>query len=279
MFRIQGPLTLFLGLLVGSIAFAFSAAASDGVYEINQTCALQTGCFPGDSAGFPVTIASSGAYRLTSNLRSSAPLGSTVHIAVRDVDLDLNEFVIRCSVLNFPSFNPCSDSPHTGAGGIDAAAGTTGVRVRNGVVRDMGSHGILLRGSGEVEGIRAVGNAANGILLGRGSVKDCTATGNGVNGIETTRGRISGNTASENGAAGISVALGLVTDNIASDNGTHGILGASLARSNVVLGNAQCGLQIGGTSGFHQNVMGGNGTNVCGGVNLGANICDGGTCP
>ena len=33
-----------------------AASASDGVLEINQTCATQTGCFPGDSAGFPVTL-------------------------------------------------------------------------------------------------------------------------------------------------------------------------------------------------------------------------------
>ncbi len=195
MWRFPQSLSLS-ALLIGSLAFASASAASDGVYEINQTCALQTGCFPGDSAGFPVTINSSGAYLLTSNLRSSSTVAPAVQIAVRDVDLDLNEFVIRCSVLNFPSFNLCSDSPNTGAGGVDAAAGTTGVRVRNGVVRDMPSHGIWLRGSGTVEGITAVGNGANGILLSRGSVKDCEVTGNGVNGIETTRGRILGNTAS-----------------------------------------------------------------------------------
>jgi len=35
---------------------AMPARASDGVLEINQTCAIQTGCFAGDTAGFPVTI-------------------------------------------------------------------------------------------------------------------------------------------------------------------------------------------------------------------------------
>ena len=38
------------------------AIASDGVLEINQTCAVQTGCFSGDVAGFPVTISTSGSY-------------------------------------------------------------------------------------------------------------------------------------------------------------------------------------------------------------------------
>jgi len=35
---------------------AGTAAAVDGVLEINQTCAALSGCFPGDTAGFPVTI-------------------------------------------------------------------------------------------------------------------------------------------------------------------------------------------------------------------------------
>ena len=30
-----------------------AVSASDGVLEINQTCALTTGCFDGDSPGFP----------------------------------------------------------------------------------------------------------------------------------------------------------------------------------------------------------------------------------
>lgn len=72
---------------------------------------------------------------------------------------------------------------------------------------------------------------------------------------------------------------GVVTGNLASSNGTHGIIGSSLAQSNVAIANAQCGLLLGGASGYRENVMAGNVTNVCAGVNLGANLCDGGTCP
>jgi hypothetical protein len=41
--------------------------AGDGKLEINQSC-IAVGCFPGDTAGFPVTITSSGSYLLTGNL-------------------------------------------------------------------------------------------------------------------------------------------------------------------------------------------------------------------
>ena len=39
--------------------------ATDGAVELNQTCAVQTGCLADDAAGFPVTIATPGSYRLT----------------------------------------------------------------------------------------------------------------------------------------------------------------------------------------------------------------------
>ena len=52
-----------LSLLALSFALAIAgpAAASDGVLEISRTCAIQTGCFPGDAPGLPVTITMPGA--------------------------------------------------------------------------------------------------------------------------------------------------------------------------------------------------------------------------
>jgi hypothetical protein len=50
------------------LLFAAPALASDGVLEINQTCAVETGCLAGDSPGFPVTISTAGSYRLTGSL-------------------------------------------------------------------------------------------------------------------------------------------------------------------------------------------------------------------
>ena len=50
------------------------ANADNGVLEINQACAVHTGCFSGDDPGLPVTIDSSAgrSYRLTSDLTSSS---------------------------------------------------------------------------------------------------------------------------------------------------------------------------------------------------------------
>ncbi len=42
------------------LALAAPSLATDGVAEINHTRAAQTGCFGGDTAGYPVTIDGSG---------------------------------------------------------------------------------------------------------------------------------------------------------------------------------------------------------------------------
>ena len=44
------------------------AFGGDGVLEIDQACALATGCFDGDKALFPVSITQPGSYILTGNL-------------------------------------------------------------------------------------------------------------------------------------------------------------------------------------------------------------------
>ncbi len=52
--RIRVSLPCFL------LAISGPAHAVDGVLEINQACAVNAGCFAGDTAGFPVTITGAG---------------------------------------------------------------------------------------------------------------------------------------------------------------------------------------------------------------------------
>ena len=50
-------MTRTIGITLLALALMASPAlAVDGVLEINQTCAVLTGCFAGDIPGFPVTI-------------------------------------------------------------------------------------------------------------------------------------------------------------------------------------------------------------------------------
>ena len=152
-----------------TLALALPVFAVDGVLEINQTCAVNTGCFPGDTAAFPVKITASGSYRLTSNLSPAA--ADAIGVSAEDVTIDLNGFRLM------------------GAGcctGISADA-TPHVAVRNGVVRgfqfglDMGAHnrvenltvrncgktGIIMKGPGGfVRGNIVTDNLADGLQMG-----------------------------------------------------------------------------------------------------------------
>jgi hypothetical protein len=80
-------------------ALAGPSLAVDGVLEINQTCAVQTGCFAGDTAGFPVTISTAGSYRLTGNLETTLVM---VSVQADNVTVDLNGFDMSCEP---PGFN------------------------------------------------------------------------------------------------------------------------------------------------------------------------------
>ena len=107
-------------LLLTSLAVLLLAApalATDGVLEINQTCAVPTGCFPGDTPGFPVTITSTssvagaGSFRLTSNLTTTDLNVDGIFISSSRITLDFNGFSLR----------PPSGSSGTGNGVSGAA--------------------------------------------------------------------------------------------------------------------------------------------------------------
>lgn len=288
------------------------AAAVDGVREINQTCAFQTGCFPGDAPGLPVTISAPGSYRLTSNVSFSATLGppsaDIIAITADRVTLDLNGFELRCA---FPlTGNPCGRGIHDG---IDATG--SGLRIKNGFISGMPSSGISASGSDvTVEGIHALDNGGRGIILsGRnGVVRDCTSASNGSDGIfnggnTANEGTLTeGNVVRENGRFGIT-ASGMVRNNVSSGNADDGItVGQAVIEGNTVRGNGGDGIAasvsalvidnvsvgnsgygIGGVGDFsyHGNMISGNALGtvfVSSGVALdaGGNACNGGlVCP
>ena len=100
--------TFLLLLLAGP------ALAVDGVGEINQTCATATGCFSGDAAGFPVTISTSGSYRLTSRLVLPNENTDGILVSTSSVSIDLNGFEITGPVTC--AGGPILCTPATGTG-------------------------------------------------------------------------------------------------------------------------------------------------------------------
>jgi hypothetical protein len=191
-------LTLLLLLL-----FATPALATDGVLEINQTCAVQTGCFTGDSAGFPVTIGLSAgrSFRLTSDLTVDDENTDGITVSGWSVSIDLNGFEIAgpvtCSGGPPPSPVTCTPASGTGSGVEVFFPSNSGISVRNGSITGMGRRGVFLGVQAEVTNLRVRWNGEAGILVGSGStVSGNTAYQNGSGGIIAFQGStVSGNTA------------------------------------------------------------------------------------
>ncbi len=263
-------------------------AAVDGVLEIDQAC-VASGCFPGDNPGFPVEVAGSGSYRLTSNL--AVPNANTTAISVTgdDVSIDLNGFVVSgitdCGV-NLG--DPCTPA---GTGhGIQSDGGER-TEVRNGTVRGMGSQGIaLLKGPSKVEGVTAISNGGIGIAV-EGVVSGCRVTRNGDRGIALIGVCAAvGNVVARNDGIGIQAdaATCSIANNTIQRNDGAGILatagGGTLVTGNLVTDNVGRGLQAGTNDGYTDNVFdqNGNGTpadQVSGAVQIGTNLCSSVSCP
>lgn len=277
---------------IGIIALVFmatSAQAGDGILEINSTCAVQTGCFPGDQPGYPVTITSPGSYRLTSNLSRLTGRGgelldaNTIQITAFDVTLDLGGFAITCS--HFIAGQQC-------LGDANGVSGPFHIRtaVKNGSIAGMPSSGVYLGHEAQVTNLQVGGNRGHGIQVGAGStVSGNTVRSNGF-GIRAADGSvISGNTVVKN-TSGITALSGSV---VAGNTATHNQLGGitagpgSIVQGNTIRENANSGLGVAPDTGYRENVITDNGSpagssNVVPlisgetpGVNMGANSCDG----
>jgi hypothetical protein len=101
------PVRTAILLLLGLLAAASPAFGAGGVLEINHTCATLAGCFAGDTAGYPVTIASLGSYRLTSNLVVPDVDTHGIRVQADDVAIDLAGFaIVRADCVPAPASFP-----------------------------------------------------------------------------------------------------------------------------------------------------------------------------
>ena len=280
---------LGLGLIVflsGSVLAPSIARAGDGLIELNQTCAVETGCTAGDAPGYPITLTTRGSYRLTSDLAVPDQNTNGIQVGADDVTIDFGGFT-----LYGPGFVPISTHVCTlpGSGiGISAVPATapSGFVVQNGRVRGMGWHGIFVDspsaraermiverncGVGMRFGTAALvvdsqarANVDIGIWLGSGSrIRDSIADNNfsdGINGDGSVV--VTGCIATSNRFNGINLDLGanggLVLGSAAIGNGASGILQGSgmIIVDSSASGNAQFGIG-GGAAGL--NALGVNG--------------------
>jgi hypothetical protein len=234
-------------LMAGSLAP--SARAVDGVLEINQACAAGPGCFPGDAAGFPVTITGSGSYRLTSLLQAPDQDTTMISITGSGVTLDLNGFAIRgTGGYGGPPSTTCS-----GAGsGVGVSATGSDVVVSNGYIVGMGSHGVAVNTNSRVEWVTVNNCCGNAIAIGIGSLAHESVVirnrGNGI--MAGAASRVSACLAVGNGESGVTSSPGatrLAVDGcIATENRVDGIFGGtrSLVRGSLTNSNSDDGIDL-----------------------------------
>lgn len=294
-------------LLIFTIALP--ALAGNGVLEINQTCAVTTGCFAGDAPGLPVTISTGGSYELTSNLVVPDENSDGIVVGTLNVSIDLAGFEIRGPVICSGTPLICTPSSGTGSGVEVTFNFISGTSVRSGSILGMGNGGVVLGPQSEVMNVRARSNRLGGISVGSGSVVSGNAVHqNGEGGIFATNGStLSGNSATSNGGTGLlatsnTTVLGnsafgnfgdgvrvlagsTVSSNTAGSNTGIGISAGdgSSVTGNTVRQNTGFGLSLGAQSGYRENVISSNGAGTVTGAgfaNLGNNACNGSTtCP
>lgn len=247
------------------------ALAGDGVLEINQSCATQGGCFPGDAPGFPVTITQSGSYRLTGNL--TLPLDTTaIDITASAVVVDLGGFAITGP-------NTCSGSPilgctvNFGNPGIRAnRSGQSGVTIRDGSISGMGGEAIETRNA-DVSSTATV-------------VEDVFVTSNGGNAAIQVGAlsRVSRCRVNQNRYYGILVGVfSLVDENILYANGASGVVfegtGGGEALRNQMRFNRITGIEAPVGTITRENVISANLSGVGTlGSSQGNNLCNGVGC-
>lgn len=233
------------GLILGfaSLSGAGTALAVDGVLEINQLC-VASGCFAGDTPGFPVQLASNGSYRLTSQLTVPDENTTAIRATADLVTVDLNGFTIigpvNCSGEPVTS---CNRSSGSGIGvQLNASTNRSGSTVKNGLIQGMGNSGITcinctimnvssrsnrLVGLSQVDGIisgsSAFSNGTTGIISS-GTIDNSIAHGNGSDGYFLANALVRGSMARRNGRNGFNCSVLNCTalDNLSYDNVLHG---------------------------------------------------------
>lgn len=255
--------TWMVGWLGALALVAPGAHAADGVLEINQHCATVTGCFPGDSAGLPVTTAAGKSYVLTSSLTVAAAEQDGVQLA-DGATLDLNGFSITGPAV-------CTGTPPSCVGlgpGVGVLA-LGGGAVRNGRIAGMGGDGIFAFGLVTVEKILAEANGDDGIHVPSASlVSECRAVRNKDDGIQLY------------GAQPATVRRSSVFA-----NGNRGVAGDALIVDTAIYDHTNAGFASGAETGIGYGALWGNaggagqpqGTGPI--TQVGPNVCDGGACP
>lgn len=242
------------------------AMAGDGILEINQACAVQTGCFAGDLPGFPVRITSPGSYALSSDLVVESGVAAILYSA-SGVWLELNGFTVSGP-------NTCTGSGETlscigpnsspGIGCFSSLPDCERFTVQGGRVRGFGSQGISASARARIHDVVVENNGLAGVSVGDGSIMtSSTSRRNAEAGVFLDDGYIIDRSSMDgNRLAGLLVFEGGIVLNARADgNGSSGLLigDGSIIRGSNAHGNRGDGITAEPGCLVRQNVASANG--------------------
>ncbi len=175
-------------VLVLILSISNISQANDGIFAINEVC-KNSGCFPSDTGGYPITITQPGSYILTSNLVSTSTSVSVIDITSSNVTLDLNGFALigpqTCT--GFGTSLSCTH-PSMVADGIKSSGGSyNNITIKNGSVRGFDAGIAILTGSyfeNQIMNIQATENN-RGITLHSGVISDSQSNRNAKYGFSS----------------------------------------------------------------------------------------------
>ena len=222
------------------ISMPVGVFAAEGALEINQAC-VADGCFPGDSAGFPITIANHGNYVFTSNLTLDSTDLTAIRVDTDNVKIDLKGFGIFGQNVCTGLQDECTSKG--GGSGISSSITQRNIILRNGIIRGMGQAGVDIGEQSIVENIVSEHNWRTGIFVRAGStVRDSNVNFNGYLGMEAKESRVIDCSASDNGQVGFAVNRSIVTRVVAQrsaswagiQDGYGSQIHDSMVRNNVI---------------------------------------------
>jgi hypothetical protein len=254
--------------------------------EINQDCAVNTGCLAGDTAGYPVTISTPGSYRLGGNLTSANEDTTFIEISTSGVTLDLNGFGLFGAVACYNTDSDIACTPAGGTGnGVHVTAATVpysyhNIIIKNGVIQGMGNNGVDCENFCRLQDLSVAQSGNNGIDSNRpGLIEGCTVQLSNMDGINVSGGTIRDSQSLWNGNDGMVTGAGILSGNYVAGNYDDGIVCQNCVLiDNISAGNYWTGFEFSGDHpAFGRNMTRGNGGGCVLGTaaDMGGNICNG----
>jgi len=231
--------TIFMLIVMAATVPAFGT-----VHVIDQAVIRGAG-------GFPYKITQPGDYQFDADI--TVPAGvDAIDVMVDHVTIDLNGFSILGPLTCTKDSNGIAVCPTGGKGvGIQSgnptteAPGALDLKIYNGSIHGMGSHGIFITGDGSiVEKVTTDGNGGDGMIV-NGAVLSSASNANGSAGIFAVTVRDSSTV--DNTGAGIILdgRGGIGTGNASSFNGGAGmVVPNGVATNNTITRNNGVGMQV-----------------------------------